>query len=207
MKPEKSYLKIGEYVPEDKENGTLEVINRDYYRQGWIFKDEEAYLDEEHPNRVCYIPELSDSLYTRKDFLDMCKNQTDFADELFYGSDWQHPESLMQDWIVNNEWVECPHCGSLINYGDGFNDTKCPKCGREYVEDDTNNTVGGLEDEPWYTENWYMEDLKNALESAEVEVTEENLKKLLKECKNVFDDKTMRNEMLADKARELFREE
>lgn len=43
----KEYLKIGEYIPADEEKGTPEVISRDYYRQGWIFKDEEAYLDEE----------------------------------------------------------------------------------------------------------------------------------------------------------------
>lgn len=131
----KEYLKIGEYVPPDEEKRTPEVISRDYFRQGWIFQDEEAYLDEKHPNRVCYIPELSNSLYTRQNFLDMCKGQVEFANELFYGSDWQHPESLMQDWMVNNEWVECQHCGSLIDYGDGFNDTKCPKCGKEYTED------------------------------------------------------------------------
>lgn len=36
----KEYLKIGEYIPADEEKGTPEVISRDYYRQGWIFKDE-----------------------------------------------------------------------------------------------------------------------------------------------------------------------
>ena len=131
----KEYLKIGEYIPADEENGTPEAISRDYYRQGCIFKDEEAYLDEEHPDRICYIPELSDSLYSRQDFLDMCRGQTEFADELFEGCDWQHPESLMNDWFVNNEWVECRYCGRLINYGDGCNDTKCPNCGKECEED------------------------------------------------------------------------
>lgn len=66
---------------------------------------------------------------------------------------------------------------------------------------------GGSVEQPWYTENWYMEDLENALESAEIEVTEENLNKLLLGCRGIFDDKTMRNEMLADKARKLFGEE
>ena len=131
----KEYLKIGEYIPADEENGTPEVISRDYYRQGWIFKDEEAYLDEEHPDCICYIPELRDSLYTRQDFLDMCKGQREFTDELFYACDWQHPESLMNDWIINNEWVVCQYCGSLINFGDGCNDTICTKCWKEYVED------------------------------------------------------------------------
>lgn len=65
----------------------------------------------------------------------------------------------------------------------------------------------GPVEQPWYTENWYVEDLENALEGAGVEVTEENLNKLLLGCQGIFDDKTMRNEMLADKARELFGEE
>lgn len=65
----------------------------------------------------------------------MCKGQVEFADELFYNCDWQHPDTLMEDWFINNEWVECPYCGSLINYGNGENDTKCPKCGKEYKEE------------------------------------------------------------------------
>lgn len=65
----------------------------------------------------------------------------------------------------------------------------------------------GSVEQPWYTENWYMEDLENALESAGIEVTEERLNTLLLGCRGIFDDKTMRNEMLTDKARELFGEE
>lgn len=69
-----------------------------------------------------------------------------------------------------------------------------------------NNVRRDSAEQPWYTENWYMEDLENALESAGIEVTEENLEKLLLGCRDIFDGKTVRNEMLADKARELFRE-
>lgn len=70
------------------------------------------------------------------------------------------------------------------------------------------NKIGcGSVEQPWYTENWYMEDLENALESAGIEATEENLNKLLLGCRSIFNDKTMRNEMLTDKARELFGEE
>lgn len=70
-----------------------------------------------------------------------------------------------------------------------------------------NNISCGVPEHPWYTENWYMEDLENALESAGIEVTEKNLDKLLLGCRGIFDDKTARNEMLADRARELFEEE
>lgn len=56
------YLVVGKYTPEDVENDMPEVIEREYYGQGMIFKDEEAY--KEHPEQVCYVPELSDSIYT-----------------------------------------------------------------------------------------------------------------------------------------------
>ena len=36
-----SYLKIGSYTPETEDQEA--VIDRGYYRQGWIFKDEEAF--------------------------------------------------------------------------------------------------------------------------------------------------------------------
>lgn len=70
-----------------------------------------------------------------------------------------------------------------------------------------NDTGYSSIEQPWYTEDWYMEDLENALKNAGVEVTEENLNKLLLGCRSIFDDKTARNEMLVDKARELFWEE
>lgn len=100
VKEKREYLKVGRYTAGNSKNGVSELIERDFYGQGMVVKDEEAYLDADHPHRICYIPELSDSLYTRQDFLDMCKGQREFADELFYACDWQHPESLMNDWII-----------------------------------------------------------------------------------------------------------
>ena len=46
---DRKYLKIGTYVPETEENDA--VIKREYYRQGWIFKDEKAFLS--HADQVC----------------------------------------------------------------------------------------------------------------------------------------------------------
>lgn len=71
----REHVKVGSFTPADEMNEKGAVIEREFYRQGNIFKDEEAYLDKEHPDKVCYIPELSDSLYTRQDFLDMCNGQ------------------------------------------------------------------------------------------------------------------------------------
>ena len=52
-----------------------------------IFKDEEAF--RLYPERVCYVPELSDEGYTRQDFLAMCNGQEEVATLLFESVDWQ----------------------------------------------------------------------------------------------------------------------
>lgn len=83
-------LKIGSIEDNDGEY----IIHREFYRQGMIFKDEEAY--KFHKDQPCYSPELSDSVYTGNDFLELCNCQQDLADELFEGVDWQHPESLKE---------------------------------------------------------------------------------------------------------------
>ena len=104
-------------------------IERKFWGQGNIFKSWDAYHNR--PKAPCYVPELSDSVYTAEDFLHICNDQKEFADELFDGVDWQHPESLLEDWQRNNEWVNCPKCGKLVDFGDGTNDKKCPSCGAE----------------------------------------------------------------------------
>ena len=116
-------LKVGSI----KENNGDYFIKRDFYRQGMIFKDEDAYLNRK--DEPCYVPELSDAVYTGYDILDICNGQQIFADELFEKLDWQHPETLVDDWIRHNEWVIFKQCGELVNYGDGCNDTVCPNCG------------------------------------------------------------------------------
>lgn len=59
----------------------------------------------------------------------------------------------------------------------------------------------------WYREDWHLEDLEEAIRNAGLEVTQERVDKLLEECHRIFDDKSGRNEMLAQKASELFEEE
>lgn len=115
------------------QDGKIIQLEREYYGQGMVFKSWDAY--ENRPSEPCYVPELSDAVYAAEDFLAMCNGQKHFADELFHGCDWQHPETLMEDWFRNNEWVKCPKCGKLVDYGDGCNETKCPSCGTEIEED------------------------------------------------------------------------
>lgn len=118
-------LKVGSI----EEVGGERTIHREWYEQGFIFKDEEAYRF--HKDKPCYVPELSDQIYTGNDFLKLCNGQGEFADELFEYVDWEHPESAIDDWVVNGEWVKCKRCGKFVNYGDGCNDTKCIFCGWE----------------------------------------------------------------------------
>lgn len=126
MSENKEYLKIGSYTPPDKD-GEGEQIERGWYRQGMIFKDEEAFFNR--PDDVCYIPELSDTVYTRNDILRECNGQEDIAEEVFQTVDWQHISSLLEDWQVNGEIDTCEKCGKIFNC---YGVDKCPYCGEEY---------------------------------------------------------------------------
>ena len=114
------------------EDGNILKLKREYHRQGWIFKDEEAFKNE--PDSPCYVPELSDSVYTGSNFLKICNGQQEFAEELFDGVDWQHPETLKEEWIAAGEWANCEKCGKLINTGEDDADI-CPFCGEKIEEE------------------------------------------------------------------------
>ena len=52
MSNKKEYLLVGGYTPPDK-NGKGEVIQREFYGQGMIFKSDEAFYDQkQHPAGV-----------------------------------------------------------------------------------------------------------------------------------------------------------
>lgn len=117
------YLKVGGYTPENEEQEA--IIEREYYRQGWIFKDEEAFLL--YPDQACYVPELFDSSYTQQDFLNLCNGQEKFAWECFYSVDWQSPETWVEEQYRDNEWGYCPHCEEI--YDMAGEPCACPVCG------------------------------------------------------------------------------
>lgn len=115
------YKVIGEC--EVDENGEVVKLEREWFRQGYIYKNPDAYHNDK--SAVCYVPELSDSLYTGQDFLDMCNGQPEIADQVFDAVDWQHPESYLDEqddeelWICRcGKWYwcygvdKCPHCGA-----------------------------------------------------------------------------------------------
>lgn len=122
----KKMLLIGSYSPE--RGNEPEIIDRDYYRQGWIFKDEDAF--QNRPDDVCYIPELSDEKYTRNDILKILAGDEELAETMFEELDWQNPESLLEDWKANSEIAWCPHCAGYVQTYDEEIE-KCPVCGTE----------------------------------------------------------------------------
>lgn len=118
--------KIGEC--EVDENGEIVKLEREYFRQGYIYKNPNAYHNDK--SAVCYVPELSDSAYTGQDFLDMCNDQPEIADHVFDAVDWQHPESYLDEQGDDELW-QCK-CGKWYwCYGVD----KCPHCGAEKKEE------------------------------------------------------------------------
>jgi tRNA(Ile)-lysidine synthase TilS/MesJ len=105
-----NYLKVGHYTPASNE--TEAIIEREFYGQGYIFKDEEAY--NTGLNIPCYIPELSDAVYTHQSFLDMMDGQESLARNLFERVDWQHPETLLEEDFASGECDICPECGRMF---------------------------------------------------------------------------------------------
>lgn len=83
-----------------KFNSKTKHFKREYFRQGYIYKNYSAYKKD---NEVCYIPELSDYLYTRQDFLDITNENQKLADYLFESVDWQSPETLLDELKTNEE--------------------------------------------------------------------------------------------------------
>ena len=120
------YLKVGHYTPATDETDAF--IEREFYGQGYIFKDEEAY--DTSFDKVCYVPELSDTAYTHQSFLDMMDGQEILAKDLFDRVDWQHPETLLEDDYVNGDYDNCSKCGRMFAC---YDKTECPHCHAPYI--------------------------------------------------------------------------
>lgn len=123
------YLRIGSYIPPD-EDGDGEKIIREFYGQGMIFKDEYAFYHES--DVPCYVPELSDTVYTREDFFRMCNDQDDIAEVVFGAVDWQHPETYLDEQFAEGEMASCKSCGKIFL---SYEVKTCPYCGTEVTEE------------------------------------------------------------------------
>ena len=126
MKGREKLLRVGEY---EVVEGTP-VISREFYGEGYIVKDEDAYLN--HPDQVCYVPELSDTTYSHNDLLKLCNQQECVARFLFDILCWDHPESRLQDLYGNEELGYCETCKKI--YFLKGEEKPCPKCGHTLTD-------------------------------------------------------------------------
>ena len=108
-------------------DGSITELQREFFRQGWIFKDWAAFHSK--LDMPCYVPELHDVVYTRNDFMALCNGQEEIAERLFYEVDWQSPYTLMDEWERNGEIGICRECGKIYLL---FNVNKCPYCGADH---------------------------------------------------------------------------
>jgi rubrerythrin len=104
-------------------DGILQEFKRSYYRQGWIFKNPYSFKNE--PKKPCYVPELSNTIYTGEDFLNMCNNQAEIAEIVFEAVDWQHPETYLDEQYATGEMTICDVCGKIFL---SYEVEKCPYC-------------------------------------------------------------------------------
>ncbi len=103
-----------------------------------------------------------------------------------YQKEWLYSQQIQIEKWYGHEASDLP--AGILNMMDRIQDA---------WEDEADNPY-------WYEEKWDDEDLRTALKHAEIEVTVENVDRLKNACIYIFDDKSVRNEMLADMARNIF---
>jgi len=70
---------------------------------GYCYKNYKAF---ESKKGICYVPELSDEQYTYNRFVEIAKGNKDLAHTLFCIVDWQHPETLLDEFENNGHLEE-----------------------------------------------------------------------------------------------------
>lgn len=62
---------------------------------GGGYKDPDAF--EKQPDKVCYVPDECDRVYTGKDFMEIARGSKVLSNRLFSLCDWQHPETVLEE--------------------------------------------------------------------------------------------------------------
>jgi hypothetical protein len=88
-------------------NETTGEYIKDFSGQGFFYMDYDAFTNK--TDEVCYIPELFDYTYTYADFLKVAKGNEKLAQCLFEMVDWQCPETLFNDLLLDKEINEDGH--------------------------------------------------------------------------------------------------
>lgn len=106
------------------ENKKIIELQRGPLRQGWGFKDSFAFFHK--PKFPCYVPELSDTVYTKEDILALCDGQESLARKIFCQLDWQLPEVLLDEELQEKEISICRRCKRMF---ESYWLQTCPHCG------------------------------------------------------------------------------
>lgn len=97
---------VGQYFPET--DSEYEVIKTEFFSdgccEGYIYKNWINFY--ESINEVCYIPESEDSTYTAEDFYNIAAGNKDLAIDLFESCNWQHPETLLEEYLDSGSIIE-----------------------------------------------------------------------------------------------------
>lgn len=117
---------IGEWLSTDKDGHEIIWLEKGLTEQGMVFKDFNAF--REKTDRICYIPEHDtfDEAYTYSDFLKMATGNQEIAAQIFEMVDWQHPTTLLDECVQEEEFYYCPYCSKLRKGND-----PCWYCGQE----------------------------------------------------------------------------
>lgn len=104
---------------------TLDGFQKEWYGQGNIYKDWDAYY--KNLPLPCYAPDDevahgNTDWYSPKDFLRIARGNKTIADRLFEYVDWQHPESVFEDWLGCEEIVKDEKGRLICNPEDGYED-------------------------------------------------------------------------------------
>lgn len=107
---------IGEIL----ENGEIE---KGYSEQGMIYKNSKAFYEK--LDEICYVPESHDEGYKYEDFIELASGNDFIAKILFDSVDWQDPETLLEEWICEDEVHICKGCDNMYV---SYEVECCPKC-------------------------------------------------------------------------------
>lgn len=150
------------------------------------------YRDKNKENRLWTDEYPYDVEKMAEDVKDFYKAATDAGIEV--------SSSAMAEFLVYTEWKHLGNKFSVLHPDDKSQLFTLATAINQELEEPCSKS-----EEAWYTEAWYDVDLENALEELGVPVTAENIRRLRKGCKGLFDDKSGRNEMILEKASEIFK--
>lgn len=164
-----------------------EIANAANSFEEWFSKHEEyAYLDA--------IQEFGTMFFSRLYIDDFMVHET------LHNIDWQLFQK-QKEWL-NQQAIQAEDSGcednmplGILNLMDAIQDMY------------ESGALDSSEDNAWYTEKWYDEDIISILEELEIPATRKNIMRARQRVLRLFDDKSDRNEMLTDAIEDIFKGE